>query len=109
LRREEDDGESIAAVDQAVRLSASSLPASECLARLGEGWVAEEALAVALFCALRAESFEHGVVLAVNITGDSDSTGSLAGNILGAALGEQSIPRRWLEVLELREASLRWQ
>jgi hypothetical protein len=40
---------------------------------------------------------------AVNITGDSDSTGAITGNILGAALGIEQIPARWLDTLELRE------
>ena len=70
---------------------------------LGAGWVAEEAIAIALFCALSARDFEHGVLLAVNHSGDSDSTGAITGNILGAALGVDAIPGRWLAVLELRE------
>lgn len=66
-------------------------------------WIAEEALAISLFCALRAESFEHGVLLAVNHSGDSDSTGSLTGQLLGTLWGVSVIPQRWLEQLELRE------
>lgn len=31
------------------------------------------------------------------------STGSIAGQLLGAQLGEQAIPSRWLDGLELRE------
>ena len=43
-------------------------------------------------------------MLAVNLTGDSDSTGAIAGNLLGALHGVDAIPQRWLEALELREA-----
>jgi ADP-ribosyl-[dinitrogen reductase] hydrolase len=43
------------------------------------------------------------VRLAVNHSGDSDSTGSIAGNLLGAMLGAHAIPSQWLEMLELRE------
>ncbi|WP_199781268.1 ADP-ribosylglycohydrolase family protein, partial [Cronobacter malonaticus] len=68
---------------------------------LGEGWVAEEALAIALFCALRARSFEEGVLMAVNHDGDSDSTGAIAGNLLGAMYGIAAIPETWLARLEL--------
>jgi ADP-ribosylglycohydrolase len=39
----------------------------------------------------------------VNHGGDSDSTGAIAGSLLGAAKGEGAIPARWLEVLELRQ------
>jgi len=50
--------------------------------------VAEEALAIALYCALRSDRFAEGVTLAVNLTGDSgDSTGAIAGNPLGAMHG----------------------
>ena len=37
--------------------------------------MAEEALAIAVFCALAAPDFESGVLTAVNHGGDSDSTG----------------------------------
>ncbi len=62
-----------------------------------------EALAIALYCALRAGSFEEGVLLAVNHGGDSDSTGSIAGNILGLIHGTGGVPAHWIEELELRE------
>ena len=70
---------------------------------LGEGWVAEEALAISIYCALTAKNLEEGIVTAVNITGDSDSTGAITGNILGAMAGVAAIPSRWLAQLELRE------
>ena len=72
-------------------------------AALGQGWVAEEALAIALHCALVAPNFEEAVVLAVNHSGDSDSTGAITGNICGALYGTGSIPPRWLDVLEVRD------
>jgi ADP-ribosylglycohydrolase/protein-tyrosine phosphatase len=81
----------------------SGAPSAERVARLGEGWVAEEALAIGVYCALAAgEDFAAGVRLAVNHGGDSDSTGAIAGNLLGAALGASVIPQRWLDTLELR-------
>lgn len=95
--------ETLAAIRQARRLAAGTESADSCIRRLGEGWTAEEALAIAVFCSLRASSFEEGVCMAVNITGDSDSTGAVTGNILGAMLGAGSIPDRWREPLELRE------
>ncbi len=65
-------------------------------AELGEGWVAEEALAISVHCALNHQrKFEKGVLEAVNITGDSDSTGAIAGNILGVINGEEAIPEPW--------------
>ena len=71
---------------------------------MGEGWVAEEALAISLYCALCAENdFKKGVLLTVNHSGDSDSTGAITGNILGCMLGNSSIPEKWIEQLELKE------
>ena len=91
------------AVRAAVRLWRSGRPSTERVAELGQGWVAEEALAIGVYCALAAgDDFEAGVRLAVNHGGDSDSTGSIAGNLLGTALGVSAIPPRWLDCLELR-------
>ena len=55
-----------------------------------------------LYGALSARDFEDGIILAVNHSGDSDSTGSISGNLLGAAAGVAAIPERWLSNLELR-------
>jgi ADP-ribosylglycohydrolase len=96
--------DTLAAIDSAVALADSTTrPGPEAVESLGRGWVAEEALAIGLYCALVAgDDLERGLVLAINHGGDSDSTGSIAGNLLGAALGLEAIPPRWLEPLELR-------
>jgi ADP-ribosylglycohydrolase len=94
--------ETLDALNQAVALSNADLPNHEAIKRLGEGWVAEEALAISVYCALVADGFEQAIVLAVNHDGDSDSTGAITGNILGAMHGTDVIPERWLEPLELR-------
>lgn len=97
-----DHGETLAALDRAVTRATSEPVDTNTVASLGKGWVAEEALAIALYCALVADDFASGLILAVNHDGDSDSTGAIAGNLLGAWLGETAIPGRWLEPLELR-------
>jgi ADP-ribosylglycohydrolase len=68
--------------------------------KLGYGWVAEEALAIAIFCALAAKSFKSGVIRAVNHDGDSDSTGSMTGNLLGSIHGLDAIPHAWQDAVE---------
>ncbi|WP_228276440.1 ADP-ribosylglycohydrolase family protein [Dechloromonas sp. H13] len=103
LKTRNDHEETLAAINLAVRLVEDSGDCDNHLRQLGQGWVAEEALAIAIYCALRSNSFEEGVRLAVNLTGDSDSTGAIAGNLLGALYGVEAIPPRWLEPLELRE------
>jgi len=74
----------------------------ETVVTLGEGWVADEALAIAVACALNAEDFETGIRVAVNHDGDSDTTASVAGNLIGAMHGVEAIPQRWLAGLEAR-------
>ena len=87
----------------AVELAAVDGDHHAAISRLGEGWIAEEALAIAVYCALVAPDFEEAIVMAVNHSGDSDSTGAIAGNLLGLIGGEQCLPERWLDGLELRE------
>jgi len=94
--------ETIAALTAAYRLAARGTPTPEQLETLGGGWVGEEALAIAVCCALTAVDFADGVLRAVNHSGDSDSTGAICGNLLGALWGEAAIPAKWLEGLELR-------
>ena len=79
-------------------------PVPETIEQIGQGWVAEEALAISVYCALAyPDDFRAAVLLAVNHSGDSDSTGAIAGNILGALLGVDAIPSEWLDRLELRQ------
>ena len=71
---------------------------------LGGGWVGEEALAIALYCAIRHfDNFENALIAAVNHAGDSDSTGAITGNILGAAIGYEAIPEFFLNDLQLHD------
>lgn len=70
---------------------------------LGEGWTGEEALAIAVCCSLDGKGFEQNMQSAVGHNGDSDSTGSIAGQIMGAYWGERAIPKAWLRNLELRD------
>ncbi len=97
--------ETAAAIRGAVDMWRSSGEDSspELIERMGGGWVGEEALAISLYCALASGGdFAKGALLAVNHSGDSDSTGAITGNILGLMLGVSAIPARWLEKLELR-------
>jgi len=68
---------------------------------LGEGWVAEEAVASALYCFLRSPAdFRQTVLTAANTDGDSDSIACIAGAISGAFNGINSIPMDWRTRLE---------
>ena len=72
--------ETLQALEQARSLADSRLPVAEAIAELDGGWVAEEALAIAVYCSLMAKTFEEGVAYAVNHSGDSDSTCSISPN-----------------------------
>jgi len=102
LRNHKSHKETLAAIEQAEALAEARPRERGALRVMGKAFVAEEALAMGLFCALSAHDFEDGVILAVNHSGDSDSTGSITGNLLGAAAGVEAIPERWLRNLELR-------
>ena len=79
----------------------------ENIGHLGEGWTGEEALAIALYCTLKHfDSFEDAMIAAVNHGGDSDSTGAVTGNILGAAIGYEAIPQFYKDDLEMHELIL---
>ena len=79
----------------------------ENIGHLGEGWTGEEALAIALYCALKHfDSFEEAMIAAVNHGGDSDSTGAVTGNILGAAIGYEAIPQFYKDDLEMHDLIL---
>jgi len=77
------------------------------LESLGGGWTGEEALAIAIYSALsypEPQAFVDALALAVSHSGDSDSTGAICGNILGAKHGLDAIPSHFLDGLEGREA-----
>ncbi len=111
--------ETLAAVERAVAAAASrSEPENaappafpEAIAALsgkdgasgpGGGWTGETALAIALFCALsHPDDFRAGVLAAVNHAGDSDTTGAMTGNILGAKLGRAAVPYEWVAGLDM--------
>lgn len=103
LKLRADSEETIDSLRSAEILASRKVPPEQAIRELGQGWVAEEALGISVYCALVARTFREGVLLAVNHDGDSDSTGSITGNLLGALYGVKSIPQKWLEPLELRE------
>ncbi len=94
-------------VDLAVGLSENDESDLDNIHQIGEGWVAEETLGIAIYCSLRhQENFSAGVTAAVNHKGDSDSTGAVTGNILGALLGYEAIEEKWKRNLELADVIL---
>ena len=75
----------------------------DAIEQLGEGWIAEEALAIAIYCALREPEIIKALCFSVNHSGDSDSTGSICGNLLGAMYGMKDELEKFGSPLELKE------
>ncbi len=91
-------------IDKAIQLSENSEPDLDNIHRLGEGWVGEEALAIALYCSLKYENdFSKALIASVNHKGDSDSTGAITGNIVGAICGYEAMEQKWKDDLELSD------
>lgn len=90
--------------EKAVDLAYSDISDVEAISILGEGWVAEEAWAIALYCSIRhIDSMKDAIIAAVNHDGDSDSTGSITGNIMGAIYGYEAIKKERLFCPDGRE------
>lgn len=93
LRRAPDHAETVAAIEAALALAANAAaPTPAAVATLGEGWVADEALAIGLFAAIRGATLVDALEIAANHAGDSDSTASIAGQLRGAADGVHALP-----------------
>ncbi|MEU6506073.1 ADP-ribosylglycohydrolase family protein [Streptomyces sp. NPDC046942] len=102
LERHRGHGETTAALREALDLAADGSPTAEKVESLGAGWVAEQALAIGVYCALAEPRPEQALLLAVNHSGDSDSTGSICGNLLGALHGDTGLPHDWVARVEGR-------
>lgn len=99
--------ETLTAINDARRLASTpTMPPTEAVARLGGGWVGEEALAIAIYAALVGRSFVETVAIATNHDGDSDSTASIAGQIWGAWKGLEDIPHDWIMSLDIMNVAL---
>lgn len=94
----------ISLISRAVSCAKNNKTDEENTSDLGQGWVAEEALAIAIYCSFKYENdFTKAMIAAVNHDGDSDSTGAITGNILGSLIGYSAIPDEWKTGLELKD------
>lgn len=88
-------------VEKAIELSHNQEEDIRNIQELGWGFVAEETLAIAIYCCLKyQDDFSKALCVSVNHSGDSDSTGAVTGNILGALWGYERIPSQWKTNLE---------
>ncbi|WP_414943473.1 ADP-ribosylglycohydrolase family protein [Amycolatopsis sp. cmx-11-32] len=91
------------ALDQALALAEKGAPTPERLETLGQGNIGETALSMSVYVALATTDPNTALLASVNHSGDSDSTGSVCGNLVGAMYGEEELEPSWLAKLELAE------
>jgi hypothetical protein len=84
LERADGGDEATAALTTAFRAAEPGPLSADAIGLVGQGWTAEEALAIATHCALTADRFRSGVLHAVNHDGDSDKTPARSAAICSA-------------------------
>jgi len=93
--------ETLNQIELARELSRKDISINNAISDLGSGKVGEEALGISIYCSLiSGNDWKKGTLAAVNHSGDSDSTGSITGAILGTLLGVESIPGQWVKEVE---------
>lgn len=91
-------------IKRGIMLASEDKDPVEAMKEIGQGWTADEAMALAIYCSLKYENdYEQGVTVATSYDGNVDSIGSITGNILGANLGSLEVPYNWIKALELSE------
>ena len=94
-------------VNRAIELTENENSDYDNISSLGSGSTGEEALAIAMYANLKYENdFDKIIYCAVNHNGDTDSTGAVAGNIIGAVTGYTGIEEKWKKDLELHDLIL---
>lgn len=100
------DGPIGRSIDAAKHIAAGGPPSPEHLEAMGDARHADAALAIGLCCAMSVEDgtaygFVRAMWRAVAHGGSSDTTGAVAGAVLGGLLGVDVIPHPWLIDLEM--------
>ncbi len=93
---------------KAMQLAETDICHKEAIVSLGYGFTGDEALAISFYCVLKnPDNLKDALIMAVNHSGDSDSTGSIVGNIIGASIGIDTVPSEWTDSLELKDEMIR--
>jgi ADP-ribosyl-[dinitrogen reductase] hydrolase len=71
--------------------------------KISSGGYVLHTLEAAIWCLLTTGTFNDAVLKAVNLGGDTDTTGAVAGSLAGLLYGYDSIPEEWLSVLARKE------
>lgn len=104
LSKETDGEECIEKIKTAISLSRNHETHVDNIKKIGKGWIAEEALGIAVYCSLKhTHDIEKAITIAALHDGDSDSTAAITGNIVGAIVGIDGVPKDLVEKVELRD------
>ena len=88
-------------INSAKNLSNKNLQDEEAINLIGLGATGDEAIAISIYSILKNDgNFKGALATAINHSGDSDTTGAITGNIIGAILGSNKIPRSWKEHIQ---------
>ncbi|MDR1495806.1 MAG: ADP-ribosylglycohydrolase family protein, partial [Clostridiales Family XIII bacterium] len=104
LRRYDGHETASALIAKAIELALGGKPALKAMEKIGEGYTAEEAAALAIFVCLRyRDDFDGAVLAATTFSGNTDSIAPIVGHALGACYGTSVIPQKWITTLELQD------
>ena len=67
--------------------------------KISSGGYVVHTLEAALWCLMTTDNYKDCVMKAVDLGGDTDTTGCVAGGLAGILYGKDSIPKAWLETL----------
>ena len=87
-------------LDRGIALGQSGALDGEPIDKFGAGWTGDEALAISVACVLAEPDSNQALLIAANHSGDSDSTGSIVGQLLGAGYGLATFRKDWVERIE---------
>jgi ADP-ribosylglycohydrolase len=102
LRRQNDHEACSEKIAGAIALAQSSEPVAKAMEKIGNGYTADEAAALAVFLTLRfKDDYDGAIVAATSFGGNTDTIPPVTGNIIGALYGTGVIPKKWTNELEL--------
>ena len=67
-----------------------------------------DTLEAAIWCFLNTDNYKDCVLKAVNLGGDTDTIGAVAGGLAGLYYGMEAIPEEWIDELPLIGWIMKW-
>ena len=105
LRENPNSKELLEKIYLAMSLAEENIADHKAIEKIGKGWNAEEALAIAIYSIFKHKNkytdfYKKAVLCSINHDGDSNTTGNITGSIVGAFLGIKFLPREWVNKIE---------